>query len=416
MKTEIFNSNSCLICGGSNLKLYLDLGLSALANSYLPLNTKGLEVTQTKYPLRVYYCTDCRLAQLLDIVDRKLLFSNYAYYSSTSPQLLGYFKDYSVDIYRKFPKQTEKLTVEIASNDGILLKYFQSLGAKVLGVDPAENIAQEANNNGVPTLPVFFNTGEAKSILNQYGSAGIITANNVLAHTDILHEIIAGVKLLLAPDGVFVFEVQYLGDLISKNEFDNTYHEHICYFSLAPLITLLKKYDLEVFDVQRVSGQGGSLRVFAGHSPLIHPINNTAESLLKEEQLQGLYNFKTYQDFATKPEKIKDALLKLLREIKQTGKSIVGYGAPAKGNTLLQYCGIDSKLIDYIVDEAPSKQERFAPGSLIPIFSPKKLLHDKPDYILILAWNYADSIIAKENKLSEQGVKFIIPIPEIKII
>lgn len=414
MPSIVKKNTTCLICGGKNLTMYLDLGQSALANSYV--EEADLIKSDNTVPLRVYYCSDCHLAQLLDIVDRKILFEDYAYFSSTSPQLLGYFEDYAKNVFVRFPKQTSKFTVEIASNDGILLKSFKNLGAKILGVDPAKNVAQEANSNGIPTLAKFFNKAIAQEILNEYGHAGIITANNVLAHTDTLYEIMEGVKLLLDADGVFVFEVQYLGDLINKNEFDNTYHEHICYFSLAPLKTLLNKHGLEIFDVEQVAGQGGSLRVFAGNIPLLHPTSEAVELLSKQESILGLDNLTTYQNFAERPKQTKKDLVKLLTDLKKSGKTIVGYGAPAKGNTLLQYCGIGPNLIDYVIDASPSKQGRFTPGMHIPIFAPSKLKEVPPDYILLLAWNYADSIIQKESWLKDLGVKFIKPVPEVTVL
>lgn len=414
MQKPIKKNTTCLVCGGSNLTKYLDLGQTALANSYVEASRANIK--DTTYPLRIFYCSDCHLAQLLDVVNRNLLFENYAYFSSTSPQLLGYFEEYAKDVFNRFPKQASKLVVEIASNDGILLKPLKKLGAKVLGVDPAKNIAEIANSEGIQTLPNFFDTTVAQEILQTQGHAGIISANNVLAHTDELHEIIKGVKLLLDADGVFIFEVQYLGDLISKNEFDNTYHEHISYFSLSPIITLLKKHGLEVFDVQRVSGQGGSLRIFAGHLPLLHPITEAVKLLVEKEASEGLYELATYQNFAEKPQKTKKDLVKLLTELKKSGKTIVGYGAPAKGNTLLQYCGIGTDLIDYIVDAAPSKQGKLTPGTHIPIFPPSLLREKTPDYILILAWNYADSIIERESWLKDLGVKFIKPVPEVTIL
>lgn len=408
------STKSCLICKGYNLTPYLDLGKTALANSFL--EKSDLNKKESKFPLEVYYCKDCYLAQLGNIVDRKLLFQNYAWFSSASPQLENYFENYVNDVYERFPNQTKKYVLEIASNDGILLKYFKKLGADVLGVDPAKNIARVANKNGIKTLPVFFNLDAAKKIVKKFGKAGIISANHVIAHLDDLHGTINGVRELLDKDGVFIFEVQYLGDLIKYNEFDNTYHEHTCYFSLSPLITLLNKHSLSVFDVEKVEAQGGSIRVYASHSSSPLPTSNNVRRVLAREKKQGLHKLKTYKEFSKKPKLIKKDLVKLLNRLKKQGKSIVGYGASAKGNTLLQYSGIDKKHIDYIVDDAPIKQGKFTPGSHIPIFPSSHLKKNTPDYILILSWNHAKSIMEKESWVKDRGVKFILPVPKVKII
>lgn len=406
--------NSCLVCGNKNLVKYLDLGKTALANSYL--KKSELRLPEPKFPLCVFICPKCFLAQLTTLVDRSLIFRNYAYLSSSSPQLEEYFSNYAKDIKKKFPAQSKKFVLEIGSNDGILLKHFKKSGAVILGVDPAKNIAKVANKNGILTLPEFFNLKTAKKVLNKFGKASIISANHALAHTDKLNEIISGVKILLDPKGIFVFEVQYLGDLLKKNEFDNTYHEHTCYFSLSPLKTLLSNWGLAIFDVQSVEAQGGSIRFFASHSPLTFKVSPSVKNLELQEQKQKLRNLKTYQDFSVVPSQIKTELLKKLTRIKKQGKTIVGYGASAKGNTLLQYCKIGPNLIDYIVDETPTKQGKFSPGMKIPILPTETLHTNPPDYVLLLAWNYADSIMKKEKWLKKFGTKFIIPVPKVKVV
>lgn len=413
-KNLIKKSEQCLICKSKKLIKYLDLGATALANSYL--TSDQLHQPEFKAPLEVYYCQDCHLCQLLHLVDRNLLFKEYAYFSSASPQLLAYFEQYAEELVERFPAQAKKLVLEIASNDGILLKSFKARGAKVLGIDPAKNIAEVANREGIETIPDFFNKDIASRIIAKYGKAGVITANNVLAHTDDIHNMLAGVKKLLDKRSVFVFQVKYLGDLLAKNEFDTTYHEHVSYFSLAPLIFLLKKHTMEIFDVQRVEPEGGSLRIYASHSPLSFPVSNSVGELLEEERAQGLYRLQTYLDFAQRPKIVKEKLQGMLGDLKQQGKKIAGYGASAKGNTLLQYCGVNNEIIDYITDNAPSKQGKYTPGTHIPIVPPSQLKENTPDYILLLAWNYAESIIEREKWFLEQGGKFIIPIPEPKII
>lgn len=273
-----------------------------------------------------------------------------------------------------------------------------------------------ANENAIETLGVFFNSTTADAIVKNYGHASIITANHVLAHTDDPHEIIRGAAKLLAKDGVFIFEVQYLANLIKHNQFDLTYHEHVCYFSLSPLIRLLEQHGLEIFDVEHINREGGSLRIYAAHTPSIFPMSENVAALLLEEEAAGLHKPITYEQFSKTPVQIKHDLLKLLYSIKQEGKKIAGYGAPAKGNTLLQYCGITSELLDYVTDTTPTKQGKYTPGSHIPIVSPERLLSERPDYILLLAWNFTDSILEKEKHLLAQGVQFIKPIPNVIIL
>lgn len=411
MPTLVKNS-SCLICGSRRLTKYLDLRKSALANSYLnPDDILRTDFAEFKAPLEVYFCHDCHLAQLLHIVDRESIFSEYAYFSSTSPQLLTHFDNYAEEVFSSFPEEARKLTVEIASNDGILLKPLKKRGAKVLGIDPAKNIAEKANQDGIETIPEFFGSRLVPSLVENYGRAGVILANNVLAHTDVLPDILLGVSQFLDKKGVFVFEVQYLYDLLKKNEFDNTYHEHICYFSLAPITRMLEKNGLEAFRVTHVDTQGGSLRVYAGFRPLVFKKDGSIDYFLNLERQQKLGEEATYLEFASRPPLVKDKLKSMLTDFYLKGKKVVGYGAPAKGNTLLQYVGATKNEISYIIDNAPSKQGKLTPGTHIPIVAPEKLKKDVPDYILVLAWNYASSIMEREKWFSEQGGKFIIPVP-----
>ncbi len=415
MMTKPFGkSNKCLICGGKKLTKYLSLGKSALANSYL--TKTQLKKPELKIPLEVYFCHNCNLAQLLHIVDRELIYNNYAYFSSTSPMLVKHFQEYAELVFNRYPKQAKRLVLDIGSNDGVLLKPFKKLGARVLGVDPAKNIAKVANDNGIETLANFFTKKLVKTLLKKYGKAGIITSNNTLAHTDILHEIVDGVNQMLDDDGVFIFEVQYLADLLKHNEFDNTYHEHICYHAITPLLYLLKMHSLKMIDVVHTDTHGGGIMVFASHlkSPL--QVGKSVSRFMKNEKIMGLSTLKPYRNFAKRPPIVKEKLLKMLKKYKKEGKKIAGYGASAKCTTLLQYCGLGTKTIDYITDSAPSKQGKFTPGTHIPIVPPEKLKEDTPDVILITAWNYAKNIMEKEKWFKERGGKFIIPIPEPRII
>lgn len=414
MKQKIYiKKNSCLVCEGKRLTKILSLGKTALANAYL--TKEKLSKDEIKVPLNLYFCQNCNLVQLLDIVDRKLLFEKYAYFSSASPQLIEHFTKYANLIYKRFPSQMKKLTLEIASNDGILLKPLLERGAKVLGVDPAKNVAKIANSQGIETIPKFFNSSLVLEILKKNGKAGIIIANNVLAHTDILPEIISSVKQVLDKNGVFISQSKYLGDLIDKNEFDTIYHEHICYFSLISTMFLFKKFGLEIFDVELVETEGGSLRFYATHFSPKLKINSSVKKLLRSE-VGKMDKLETYLAFKSQPRLLRNKLNKILKKIKLKKYKIAGYGASAKGNTLLQYSHIDGNILDYIVDDAPSKQGLYTPGTHIPIFSSKKIREDIPDYILLITWNFASSIIKKENWFLEQGGRFIIPIPTPRII
>lgn len=413
-KKHYKKSNKCLICGSKKLSRYLSLGKAAAANSYL---TKSqLKQKEFKAPLEVYFCHNCNLAQLLHIVDRKYIFSRYDYFSSTSPMLVKHFEEYAKEVFNRYPKQSKLLVVDIGSNDGILLKPFKKLGARVLGVDPAKNIAKIANQQGIETIPAFFNKNLVSKIMKKYGKAGIITSNNTLAHTDILHEILDGVRDLLDSDGIFVFEVQYVLDLLKHNEFDNTYHEHICFHGVTPLEYLLKMHRMEVIDVIHTDTHGGGIMIIASHSPSPFPIAKTVKKFLNEEKEFGLNKLSTYKKFAQKPPLVKKRLTKMLVDLKRKGKKIAAYGASAKATTLLQYCNLGPNIIDYITDSAPSKQGKFTPGTHIPIVKPDILKTKRPDYIVITAWNYADNIMEKEKWFQEKGGKFIIPIPEPKII
>lgn len=406
-----YKSRKCLICRSTKLSRYLSLGMAAPANSYL--SRSELKKEEFKAPLEVYFCHDCNLAQLLHIVDRGLIYNKYSYFSSTSPMLVKHFEEYAKEIFSRFPNQAKQLVVDIGSNDGVLLKPLMKLGAKILGVDPAKNIAKIANLEGIKTIPAFFNKNLVKKIIKKYGKAGVITSNNTMAHTDILHDIFDGVKDLLDKNGVFVFEVQYLADLLAHNEFDNTYHEHICYHAVSPLSYLLKMHGMEIFEVLHTDTHGGAIMVFASHAPSPFPIEKSVDEFLKREKSLGLHKLSTYKKFAKRLPLIKKKLNKILLDLKKKGKKITAYGASAKATTLLQYCSIGPDIIDYITESAPSKIGKFTPGTRIPIVPEGILKIKTPDYIIITAWNYAKNIMeVKEKWFKEKGGKFIIPIPE----
>jgi SAM-dependent methyltransferase len=414
---------TCRLCGSRQLKPVWSFGETPLANAYVTPEDVASGAPEHTAPLTVQYCADCHLVQLRDVVDPEVLFGNYLYVSSTSPSFVAHFEGYAKTLIERYldpllispSHEGEKLVVDVGSNDGILLKPLQAAGIRVLGVDPAENVAALANAAGIPTVAAFFTPETARQIKAAHGPAQVISANNVFAHTDDVALFVEAVKELLAPEGIFVFEVQYLKDLVEKNLFDIVYHEHLCYYHVAPLMAFFQQQGLTVFDVERVPVHGGSIRVFVGRAG-VHPATEHVTMLLQEEVVAGLNTPTPYEQFAQRIEHNKQSLQQLLQQLKSEGKRIVGYGAPAKATTLCYAFGLDGSLLDYIVEDAPLKQGRLMPGTHIPIVSPEHLYTDKPQYCLILAWNFAEQIMHNHARFPEQGGKFILPVPEPRIV
>lgn len=383
----------------------LDLGAQPPANAFL----KPEELARERsFPLEVFFCRSCTLLQLLHVVAPELLFCNYVYVSSTSPVFRQHFEECAVDIMNRYlvPGQ---LAVDIGSNDGILLKPLKARGARVLGVDPARDIATRATREGIPTVPEFFTPIIARAIRARMGPAQVITATNMFAHTDGTAGVLAGVRELLDPHGVFIVEAAYLVDFLESRLFDTVYHEHVAYYSVRSLRELVSRAGFDVVDVQRVASHGGSIRAAIAADGRV-PARAVAQAI-EDEQRRGLDREKTYHDFARQVEENKIKLAALVAELTATGKRIVGYGAPAKGNTLLNYMGITS--LEYIVDDSPFKQGLYTPGTHIPVVPFERLASDHPDYILILAWNFADAIMEKCQSI---GAQFIIPVPTPAIV
>ncbi|MBI2474666.1 MAG: class I SAM-dependent methyltransferase [Candidatus Taylorbacteria bacterium] len=404
--------SDCRLCGSRRLIALWQFGKTPLANSYL--KKSELKRKEVEAPLNIARCQSCNLVQLTTVVDPKVLFSDYLYVSSTSPKFVAHFKAYARSISERFDVTKKDLVVDVGSNDGILLKHFAELGVNILGIDPAENVAEMANKRGLRTLAVFFNQAVAKDIRQKYGPAKIITANNVFAHTDQVRDFAVSAKELLAEDGVFVFEVQYLKDLVEQNLFDIVYHEHLCYYHLTPLVPFFSSIGLEVFDVRRMEVHGGSLRVFVGRSGK-HSISKNIGEFLKREKY--LNTSKPYRAFMRRIKANEKKLRKLLKTIKKAGKRVVGYGAPAKATTLSYVFKLTGNDLDYIVDDDKKiKQGLFMPGTHIPIRPPEALYSDQPDYCLVLAWNFAALIVKNHERFTKQGGRFIIPVPSPKII
>jgi SAM-dependent methyltransferase len=403
----------CRICRNEAIKVFLSLGKSPLANSFL--SKEELENKENTYPLELAFCDNCKLVQLTYVVPPELMFKNYIYVSSTSNTFKIHFSKMARDICNCFNLNNGSLVVDIGSNDGLLLKNFQKLGIQTMGIEPAANLVKIAEQDGIETINGFFNNDAVKRVIGKKGHADVVTANNVFAHIDDIDNVTDNVKTLLKEEGIFVIEVQYLVDTMEKMTFDNVYHEHLSYYTLTSLSYFFKKHRMEIFDVQRVDSHGGSLRVFIKKSEGNHEIHKEVEETLEYEKGIGINDIEIYKNFSNKVYHVKERLVSYIRDIKAQKKSIAGYGAPAKSTTLLNFCNIGRDFIDYIVDDNPLKIGLYSPGTHIPVVSSSMLEKKRPDYILILAWNFAEEILKKTGKYADQGVKFIIPLPEPKI-
>lgn len=405
---------NCRFCNKPDIFKFLELGTMALANSFL---TKAeLEsANEPVYDLDVHFCEQCGLVQIGTVVPPDALFKDYIYFSSTS-DLVHRHADYLAKSFQsRFGLTDRSNVVEIASNDGTVLKYFKKTGVKTLGVEPASNIAAVARKEGVETVNEFFSDITAAHIRSSHGPADVILGRHVFAHVPEIHSFVKGLKNLLAPGGAIVIEAPYLVDFIDKNEFDTVYHEHYSYLSVRSMSYLFNLYDMELFDVERVPIHGGSILYFIGHRDA-HAIAPHVGSLIRMELDKKLDAKETYVSFARRSAGVKADLLALLMKLKGDGKRIAAYGAPAKGNTLLNYCGITTDLVDYTVDKSPYKQNLYTPGAHLPVYHPEKLAADMPDYVLLLAWNFAEEIMAQQKAYLAKGGKFILPIPEVRIV
>lgn len=405
------HKDSCRVCKGTDLTRILSLGEHPPVDNFIDAARLS---TEKRYPLDVYFCGTCNLVQLLDVVAEEELFhGNYAYFSSASQPLVEHFRSYAEDL-KKEQLAPGDLVVDIGSNDGVLLQFFTD-GYRVLGIEPSANVADAARAKGIETIDGFFSVEMAKKIVETHGKAKVVTANNVFAHIDDIDEIVRAVKELLTDDGVFVSESHYLLDLIENREFDTVYHEHLCYYSVKPLQALFGRFDMEVCDVRRVATHGGSIRVYARRKAAT-PVSSGVQELLTLEEKAGLHSVDRFADFQKEADAIKEKLVSLVRGFRAEGKVVTAYGAPAKGNTLLNFCGFTPEDLKYVTDTTPYKVGLLTPGSHIPVVSPDILARETPDYILLLAWNYKDFILKKEQALRDRGAKFIIPIPDVEIV
>lgn len=413
-KGQVFKLNYCRMCKGKHLKKVISLLPTPPANAFLA--KKDLKNKESFFPLQVNFCLDCGQLQLTHVVSPELLFSNYVYVSSTSPVFVAHFAEYAKNLIKRFKLNKKSFVIDIGSNDGILLKPLKNKGIKILGVDPATAIAKKASREGITTLPHFLNTKLAEKIVKQYGCADVVCANNAFAHIHDLDEIVESVKILTKSNGIFVIEFPYLIDFIEKNLFDMIYHEHLSYLSLRPLKAIFDRLGMQIFDAKKVDSHGGSLRVYVQRQGGQKKVQDSIAAFIDKERKLGLDNINTYLKFGKKIETNKKKLIKLLKKLKSQNKTLVGYGAPAKGNTLLNYFKIGLETLDYIVDDSEYKQGLYTPSTHILVVPFSKILETKPDYIFILAWNFATPLMDKLSDFKKAGGHFIIPVPEAKII
>jgi SAM-dependent methyltransferase len=403
----------CLLCGSQTVERFLDLGHTALANKFL--SREELSLPEATYPLTVGFCHTCGHVQLTDIVPPERMFEDYLYISSASDTLKAHLYDLSDLVVQRYQLGSKHLVIDIGCNDGTLLSGFRRHGVKVLGVDPAANLAALTRENGIERYVGFFTAKAAREIVDQWGPATAITATNTFPHIPKLQDFITGIETVLAPGGVFVIEAHYLVDLLEQGAFDTIYHEHVSYWGLGPMIHLFNRAGMEVVNVERVPLHHGQIRVFVQRKGEGF-VQSSVAKLVEMERSLGIDKFSTYRRFAEKTQKIKLDLHMSLREARDAGKRLAGYGAPAKGNTLLSFLGIGPETLSYIADRSPLKQGRYTPGQHIPVVPPERLLVDQPDYVLLLAWNFVDEIVAQQAEYRRRGGRFIIPVPEVKVI
>ena len=406
---------NCRFCHSPLHHVFADLGMSPLSNSFLSSN--DLNKMEAFFPLRVFVCEYCFLVQLEEFESPSNIFSDYAYFSSYSKSWLAHAKKYTDYVTKRFNLCKQNRIIEIASNDGYLLQYFKEKGITALGIEPAINVAEAAKMKGINTITEFFNSTLAQKLADKNTTGHLVLGNNVLAHVPNLNDFVLGLKIVLHDQGIITMEFPHVLNLIEHNQFDTIYHEHFSYFSLISVINVFSKHQLRIFDVEKLSTHGGSLRIFATHSQSkSHPTETSVREILREEKNAKLKKLETYLNFRQTSYQLKNNLLSCLIELKEKGHSIAAYGAPAKGNTLLNYCGIKEDTISFTVDQNPYKQNLFLPGTHIPIHHPDYIFASKPDYILVLPWNLKHEIAEQLQPAKEWGCKLIIPIPEVDII
>jgi SAM-dependent methyltransferase len=413
MTTKYFRRDYCQLCSSKELTLILSLVPTPPANAFVPASALGEE--QERFPLDVFHCEECHHTQLTDVVDPAVLFENYVYVSGTSPAFVRHFEDYASTVIDRFAPPGDGLVVDIGSNDGTLLRFFQNAGMTVLGVDPAKDIAAAATADGIETVPSFFTPALAREITDARGKAAVVTANNVFAHADDLRSIAEGIAAMLAPGGVFVFEVSYLVDVFEDVLFDTIYHEHMAYHAVGPLQQFFKGIGLELFAAERIPSHGGSLRGYVQRLGGPHEHDGSVENLLAVERGLKLDSSATLKEFGARIDKLGQTFTGVIKELQSAGKTIAAYGAPAKATTLLYHFGVAPGTLEFIVDDSPLKQGLYSPGLHIPVVPAEILLEKQPDILVILAWNFAEVIMEKNAAFAENGGRFLVPVPEVRL-
>ena len=404
----------CRACGAPLSRSFVDLGMSPLANSFVPLDRR--EEGETFYPLHVLVCDDCTLVQLAKFEEPKNIFSDeYAYFSSFSSSWLAHAERYTAAMIARFGLGTDAHVAEVASNDGYLLQYFVRRGMPVTGIEPAANCAAAAVAKGVYTEVQFFGVATAREIAARRGKAALMAANNVLAHVPDIHDFVGGFREMLLPQGVATFEFPHLLSLIRFNQFDTIYHEHFSYLAIGPLQRVMAKNGLRIFDVEKLPTHGGSLRLFVCHQGAAHAETPAVAATAEEERAEGLRDLERYAAFAPRVVEIKAAVLEFLIAARRAGKTVAGYGAAAKGNTLLNYCGVGPEFLSFVVDRNPVKQNTLLPGTRIPVFGIEAVSERRPDYLMILPWNLREEISRDMAAIRDWGGQFVVAIPRLEV-
>ena len=413
-RTTAVDTPSCLVCAGSQVDEFLDLGSTALANKFPTAD--DLNQPEPRFPLRVGFCRGCGHVQLTELVPPAAMFTDYLYVSSASDTLRAHFADLAATLTSRHGLADGGLVIDIGCNDASLLCCFRDRGASTLGVDPAENLAEFSRETGIERYQGFFGADSAAEIVARWGRAALITATNTFPHIPDLAGFVAGLDSALAPGGALVLEAHYLVDLLDQLAFDTVYHEHVSYWALGPMMRLFEDHGMEVVRAERLPIHHGQLRVTLRRRGEGGVDDSVAEVLAAEREL-GIDRFETWSAFAARVDRLKTEVVDCLRGLKAAGRRLAGYGAPAKGSTLLEFFGVGPDLLDFIADRSPLKQGRYTPGSHIPIVAPEALLEDPaPDHVLLLAWNFEDEILAQQAEFRRRGGKFILPVPEVRIV
>ena len=411
---DVTRRDRCRLCGSKHLQLVLPIAASPIADAYLP--RERLSEKQDAYPLDLYLCNGCGHVQNVDVVNPEILFRDYIYVTSSSLGLVEHYRQYADDVTAEFGVERGALALEIGSNDGSLLGFFKAKGLKVLGIDPARRIAEEATARGITTLPEFFGSKLAEGLRKEHGPAAIIAANNVFAHADNLADIVQGIRTMLDDDGVFIFEVSYLPDIVDRFLFDTVYHEHVSYHSVLPLTRFFEKLGMQLFDVLRISSKGGSIRGFAQLSPEgRHAVTYRVTEMISEESRRGFDKSSVYREYGAAITARKNALQKVVNDACARGKTVAGYGASTTVTTLVWHFELSDKL-HFLVDDNPLKQGLFAPKCHLPVLPSEVLYSRRPDYVVILAWNYAEPIMKRHQRYLSEGGTFVVPLPELRVI